>query len=442
MKFFNRDASQSEYKNAVNIIRQKSQPLEHLDALIEAAGDARIVLLGEASHGTHEYYTVRTKITQRLIAEKGFHFIGVEGDWPDCYLLNRYIKAYQDENKKIAEVLEHFTRWPTWMWANWEVAALTEWLREWNQPKPANEKAGFYGIDVYSLWESLEAVMNYLREVDPEASKATQQAIRCFEPYRTDDGQSYAWATRQVVPASCQTEVMQLLKKIRRGIPQYDHDREAVFSTEQNALVAVNAEKYYRAMVQFGASSWNVRDHHMTETIARLLDFHGPNSKAIIWEHNTHIGDARATDMADEGLVNVGQLVREKYGGSQVFAVGFGSYQGSVIAARQWRAPMQDMEVPPARKESWEALLQEAGNFDKIIFSKDIQEEPSMQQPWAHRAIGVVYHPEKEKYGNYVPSIIPGRYDAFIFLPETEALHPLGLPADAEKIPEAYPWGV
>ena len=442
MKFFNQSAGQKEYKNAVNIIRNKSQPLENLDALIEAAGAARIVLLGEASHGTHEYYTVRTKITQRLIAEKGFQFIGVEGDWPDCYLLNRYIKAYQDEHKKIAEVLEHFNRWPTWMWGNWEVAALTEWLREWNRSKPANEKAGFYGLDVYSLWESLEAVMNYLRDVDPEAAKATWQAIRCFEPYRTDDGQSYAWATRQVVPASCHAEVIQLLKKIRQGIPQYDHDREAVFSTEQNALVAVNAEKYYRAMVQFGASSWNVRDQHMTETIARLLDFHGPDSKAIIWEHNTHIGDARATDMADEGLVNVGQLVREKYGESQVFIVGFGSYQGSVIAARQWGAPMQDMEVPPAREDSWEALLQEADDIDKIIFSKDIQEETSMQQPWAHRAIGVVYHPEREKYGNYVPSIIPRRYDAFIFLPETETLHPLGLPADAEKIPEAYPWGV
>jgi erythromycin esterase len=438
MKLFN----QSDYNNTVNIIRQKSQPLDNLDALIDAVGDARLVLLGEASHGTHEYYTWRTKITQRLIAEKGFQFIGVESDWPDCYLLNRYIKAYQKDHQKIAGVLEHFRRWPTWMWGNWEVAALAEWLREWNHAKPANEKVGFYGLDVYSLWESLEAVMNYLKDEDPEAAKATRQAIRCFEPYRSDDGQSYALATRQIVPASCQSEVIDLLKKIRQGIPQYDHDREAVFSTEQNALIAVNAEKYYRAMVQFGASSWNVRDHHMTDTIARLLDFHGENSKAIIWEHNTHIGDARATDMADEGLVNVGQLVREKYGEPRVFVVGFGSYQGSVIAADSWGAPMRDMNVPPAREGSWEALLQEAGDHEKIIFSKDIKAESLLQKPWAHRAIGVVYHPEREKYGNYVPSIIPKRYDAFVFLPETQALHAMGLSPETGKVPEAYPWDV
>lgn len=432
-------------QKVVTLLQEKCQPLEDtnsLDSLLEAIGDARVVLLGEASHGTHEYYTWRAKVTQRLIQEKGFQFIGVEGDWPDCYLINRHIKSYQDQFDTIVDVLGQFKRWPTWMWSNWEIAALTDWLKEWNRHKPANQKAGFYGLDVYSLWESLEAVMSYLRDVDPEAAKATGDAIRCFDPYRSGEGQAYAWATSQVIPASCQYEVIQLLTKIRRGIPQYDSDVEAVFSTEQNALVAVNAEKYYRAMVKFGPSSWNVRDQHMTETITRLLDFHGPQSKAIIWEHNTHIGDARATDMADEGMVNVGQLVREKYGESQVFAVGFGSYEGSVVAGKNWGASMQNMPMPPAKAGSWEALLQEAGAYDKILLSQDVQDESPMRQRWDHRAIGVVYHPERERYGNYVPSVIPQRYDAFIFLPNTRALHALDLSADRSKTPEAYPWGV
>lgn len=328
------------------------------------------------------------------------------------------------------------------MWANWEVASLTEWLRQWNQQKPANQRVGFYGLDVYSLWESLEAMITYLQDEDPEAAAATQQAIRCFEPYKKDDGQSYAWATSRTVPAPCEQDVINLLQKVREGVPQYDSDQEAVFSTEQNAFIAVNAEEYYRAMVRFGPDSWNIRDRHMTETITRLLDFHGSRSKAIIWEHNTHIGDARATDMKEDGMVNVGQLVREKYGKQVIVAVGFGSYQGEVIAGNQWGAPMEIMTVPEARKGSWEAMLHAAGGFNRLLISQDLQQDQDFKQPYDHRAIGVVYHPDRERYGNYVPSVIPERYDAFIYIDKTEALHPLHITPQSNKMPDSYPWGL
>jgi erythromycin esterase-like protein len=297
---------------AVNSIRQWAFPLNEmtdLAPLMKRIGDARIVMLGEASHGTSEYYSWRAYITQQLIQKKGFNLVAVEGDWPDCYRLNRYIKNYAGAGKNAFEVLKEFNRWPTWMWANWEIVALSEWLYQYNNHLPANKKVGFYGLDVYSLWESLESIMQYLQKTDPGALKVAEEAFRCFEPYRKDEGQSYARAS-QFVPEICESEVIRLLKEIQIKLPQYDSDYENVFSAEQNALVMVNAEKYYRAMIQGGPHSWNVRDRHMADTMERLLKFHGENSKIIIWEHNTHIGDARATDMADEGMYNIGELAR------------------------------------------------------------------------------------------------------------------------------------
>ncbi|HEY4650036.1 MAG TPA: erythromycin esterase family protein, partial [Pontibacter sp.] len=352
-----------------------------LNKLIEEIGDARIVMLGEASHGTSEYYTWRTAISRRLIEEKGFQFIAVEGDWPECYAVNRFVKGYQNAGSKIADVLQVFRRWPTWMWANWEVAALMEWVRDFNNLRATKEKIGFYGLDVYSLWESLEQVLKYLEQHDGQAADAARSAINCFEPFQRDP-QVYAQATA-FVPTDCEEEVIGMLHRILRS-PVHTGDLEHDFNTQQNALVAVNAERYYRTMVKGGAASWNVRDSHMMETLDRLLDLHGPNSKAIVWEHNTHIGDARFTDMADDGMFNIGQLAREKYGPEQVKLVGFGSYQGYVIASKSWGAPMQRMEMPPAQKGSWEEILHSISEEDKLLLSKDLKHIEGL----ANRRIG------------------------------------------------------
>ena len=282
--------------------------------------------------------------------------------------------------------------------------------------------------------------MQYLKNTDPAALQIAEEAFRCFEPYRNDEGRAYARAS-MLVPELCQNEVVKLLKEIQQKSPKYDSDYENVFSTEQNALVAVHAEKYYRAMVQGGPHSWNVRDRHMADTLNRLLAFHGENSKAIVWEHNTHIGDARATDMVQDGMFNIGELARIQHADKGVVLVGFGSYKGFVTAGKSWGAPMQKMEVPEAKKGSWEYLLHTAGTVNKLLIMEDFADHDIlMENHLGHRAIGVVYDP-KHEYGNYVPSILPLRYDAFIYLDETNALHPLHLKPDGHQMPETYPFG-
>jgi erythromycin esterase len=429
---------------AIEKIKDVSHPLQNpadLDPLIEDIGSARVVLLGEASHGTHEYYTWRTMISKRLIEEKNFNFIAVEGDWPDCYNVNRYIKGYKDAHGSAREVLEKFTRWPTWMWGNWEAAALTEWLHSFNTDLSKGKKIGFYGLDVYSLWESMEAVIEYLSKEDRDAMQTAKEALKCFEPYKDEDGISYARFT-SLVPKSCENEVIKLLREITLKREQYNTDPEAVFSTEQNALIVVNAEKYYRTMVSRNDSSWNVRDRHMMETLNRLLEFHGKRSKAIIWAHNTHVGDAAATDMKDAGMINIGELAREELGRKKVYITGFGSYTGTVIAGEEWGAPMQEMEVPEAVSNSFESILHEAVNDDRIILMKDLKENKFFKNYIKHRAIGVVYHPHRESWGNYVPSLLTERYDAFIYIDESSALHPMGIKPYDREIPETFPWGV
>jgi erythromycin esterase len=443
-RYFTKEASLKE-REAVNFIKQWAYPLESkadLQPLFDRIGDARIVMLGEASHGTHDYYTWRSHITKRLIEEKGFNFIAVEGDWPDCYRLNRFVKGYDANAKGSLQVLHAFNRWPTWMWANWEIVALADWLQKHNAGLPANKKAGFYGLDVYSLWESMESIMQYLKKTDVAALKVAEEAFRCFEPYRKGEGSSYARAS-QFVPELCENEVVYLLKEIQQKLPQYNTDYENVFSAEQNALVTVNAEKYYRAMIHGGPHSWNVRDRHMADTLDRLLKFHGENSKVIVWEHNTHIGDARATDMADEGMFNIGELARTQHNDKGVVLVGFGSYKGTVMAGHSWGAKMQAMQMPEARKGSWEYLLHNAGRENKLLILDDFsRNDMFMENHIGHRAIGVVYNPQYEQYGNYVPSILPLRYDAFIYLDETRALYPLHIEPDGRQIPETYPFGV
>ena len=423
--------------------RQRLHPLRvagDLDPLLEHIGNARCVLLGEASHGTSEYYAWRTRITERLIREKDFSFIAVEGDWPDCYEVNRYVKGYRGSGINAHEVLRVFERWPTWMWANEEIAELAKWLRQHNDGLPQEERVGFYGLDVYSLRESMEAVIGYLERVNPEAVPTARRAYKCFEPYG-EDPREYARATA-FVPTSCEDEVVEMLSEMHRRAPEHRDDPEARFDAEQNALVAKDAEAYYRAMVGGGAESWNVRDRHMAETLERLMRFHGPDAKSIVWEHNTHIGDARFTDMARDGMVNVGQLVREKRGDEDVVLVGFGSHRGSVIAGAGWGAPVERMTIPPAQEGSWEDVLHDVGEEDKLLIFADAEKEEGLLEPRGHRAIGVVYDPAYERYGNYVPTVLPRRYDAFLYIDETQALYPLGTrPREDREPPETFPSG-
>lgn len=409
-----------------------------LDPLLEKIQGSGFVLIGEASHGTHEYYTWRTAISKRLIQEQAFSFIAVEGDWPDCYRLNRYVKGYSETGTTALDVLKEFRRWPTWMWANWEIAALIEWLHDYNKSQPIDKKIGFYGLDVYSLWESMDVLVNYLRKEDPKSAQLAIEAIRCFEPY--EEGHDYAKAMLNL-SSHCTEEVVALLQTVRKRSPNYDHDREASLNTEMNAQVIANAEQYYRSMVSFRDQSWNIRDSHMVGTLEAIMKFHGKKAKGIVWEHNTHVGDARYTDMKEEGMWNVGQLVREKYQKEVgVFIVGFSSYEGSVIAGKTWGGKMQHMTVPAAIKGSIEYILHHDSAENKLILLDSDYWKDRFCEYLGHRAIGVVYHPEVER-GNYVPTLLPSRYDALIHIDSSHALHPIHLTPDKTQMPETYPFG-
>ncbi|MEN3271883.1 MAG: erythromycin esterase [Actinomycetota bacterium] len=420
-------------------IRSLALPLarpDDLDPLLERIGDARYVLLGEASHGTSEYYRWRAEVTRRLIVERDFSFVAVEGDWPDCFDVNRWVKGHAMQDLDARAVLSRFDRWPTWMWANEEVAGFIDWLRDHNLR--TNADVGFYGLDVYSLWESLRRIFTYLGEHEPDAYEAALDALRCFEPY-AEDPQAYARATA-LVPTTCENEVLDLLTAIHRSPVLIGDDPEAELDAVQNAEVLTGAERYYRAMVRADNDSWNVRDCHMADTLDRLVATRGP--KAIVWEHNTHVGDARATDMARAGMVNVGQLVRERHGADDVVLVGFGGHHGTVIAADRWGAPMRRMPVPPAPPSTHEALLDDAVGAPALLVFPEDRSSSWLATGRGHRAIGVVYHSDSDRFGNWVPTTMGARYDALFSFGETTALHPLGPEAaQRRREMETYPFG-
>jgi erythromycin esterase-like protein len=377
-------------------------------------------------------------MSRRLIAEKGFRFIAVEGDWPDCYRVNRYVHGKLGDTT-AEKVLEEYDRWPTWMWANWEIVALAEWLRRYNEGRSEGEQVGFYGLDVYSLWESLYEVIGYLKQHHPDALPAAYRAFLCFEPY-AEDPQQYARATL-FVPDACRQEVLDLLQTVRQRAAEDAAGNVTSLDAIMNAEAVTGAAAYYRTMVGGGAESWNLRDRHMADTLDRLMRHYGPDAKAIVWEHNTHIGDARYTNMANEGMYNVGQLVRQEHNADGVVLVGFGSYEGTVVAGRSWSAPMEVMAVPPARAGSWEHALHLMEAEDRLLlFRPPVDASDALAVPRGHRAIGVVYQPEFE-WGNYVPTVLPLRYDAFLYLERTQALHPLHIEPSGDP-PDLYPWGV
>jgi erythromycin esterase-like protein len=422
--------------DSTDAVRSLATPLRSpadLDPLLERIGDARIVAIGEASHGTHEYYAWRAGLTRRLIEERGFSFVAVEGDWPDCYRVNRSVKLREGADEDPRDALDAFARWPTWMWANDDVVEFCRWLRGFNAGRPDEQRVGFYGLDVYSLWDSMHELIGWLREHEPEHVDQAIQALRCFEPFG-EDGAEYAFASR-FGPSSCEQAVVDLLHELmrERGTKQFAGDPEGRFSAEQNAAVVAEAERYYRAMVQSSSESWNVRDVHMVDTLDRLLGQAG--EKAVLWEHNTHIGDARATDMAAAGMVNVGQLLRERHGRQDVVLVGFGGYRGAVIAGDEWGAQMRRMPVPAARNGSLEAFLQDILGEDALIVVPHGDRPQWLDRRLDHRAIGVVYRPERERWGNYVPTVVGRRYDAFLYLENTSPLQPLHLERAEEHVP-------
>ncbi len=430
-----------------NAIREVAHPITgtatDYNPLMELIDDARLVLLGEASHGTHEFYQARADITKRLITEKGFIAVAVEADWPDAYRVNRYVRGLNDDATG-REALAGFKRFPVWMWRNTDVLNFIEWLRQYNNTLPENaRKVGFYGLDLYSLYASIEAVINYLDKVDPEAAKRARHRYSCFEHF-AEDTQAYGYAAGFNLSESCENEVVNQLVELQQHAADYAHRdgrvaEDEFFFAEQNARLAKDAEEYYRTMFSGRVSSWNLRDRHMAGTLDALvahLDRQGGRAKIVVWEHNSHIGDARATSMGREGELNVGQLVRERYdrdppstshkrriaetwrsGFQTTVLVGFSTYTGTVTAASDWDEPHERMRVRPALEGSYEALFHDTG---------------------------LAYRPQTERISHYFTARLPEQFDALIHFDKTRAVEPLDRTElwDAGEPPETFPFTV
>ncbi len=434
-------------------LREGAHPLvgapEDFDPLLALIGDARLVLIGEASHGTHEFYRIRAEITKRLIREKGFTAVAVEADWPDAYRVNRYVRG-RPGDADAGEALAGFRRFPQWMWRNADVLDFVGWLRARNDAVPEAEQAGFYGVDLYSLHASMEAVLSYLRVVDPEAARRAQNRYACFEHFG-EDPQAYGYATSHGLAPSCEREVVEQLVELRRTAAEYarrdDHlAPDDVFFAEQNARLVRNAERYYRAMFGSRVASWNLRDEHMAETLDALvgfLDAQRPpqRAKVVVWAHNSHLGDARATEMGAGGELNVGQLVRQRYGRDCVL-VGFSTYTGTVTAASNWDEPAERIVVRPALPESYEALFHDVGIRNFLLDLRASNDGVrGLGQPRLERAIGVIYRPETERQSHYFHARLPDQFDVILHYDTTRAVEPLertGLWQHGE-VPETYP---
>jgi erythromycin esterase-like protein len=418
---------------------------------MDMVGGARFVLLGEASHGTHEFYRERAQITKRLIKEKGFTAIAVEADWPDAYRVNRYVRGISDDVEAI-DSLSDFRRFPTWMWRNADVLDFVGWLRAHNDSLPANSaKVGFYGLDLYSLFTSVEEVLGFLEKVDPEAAKRARYRYSCFEHFG-EDTQAYGYAAGFGLTESCEQEVVNQLVELQRRAGEYAKRDGRVaadefFYAEQNARLVKNAEEYYRSMFRGRVSSWNLRDRHMAETLHALaahLEQQGQQAKVVVWEHNSHIGDARATEMGERGELNVGQLVRERYG-AEAMLVGFSTYSGTVTAASNWDAPAERKRVRPALEGSYEALLHDVGLPRFFLPLRDNGKTVTgLRGPRLERAIGVIYLPGTERASHYFNARLPYQFDAVLHFDETRAVEPLERTAQWEtgELPETYPFGV
>ena len=432
-------------------LRKEAHPMtgdrEDFDPLLALVGDSRFVLIGEASHGTHEFYRIRAEITKRLIREKGFSAVAVEADWPDAYRVNRYVQG-RGSDTDASQALDGFKRFPQWMWRNADVLEFIGWLRDYNDAMPIPRRIGFYGLDLYSLHASMEAVLSYLRVVDPAAALRAQRRYACFEQFG-ESPQDYGYAATAGLAPSCEDAVIAQLVELQKSAADYaTRDgrlaADDLFFAEQNAKIVLNAERYYRAMFGNRAATWNMRDRHMAATLDALiafLEFDRRQPKIVVWAHNSHLGDARATEMASRGELNVGQLVRERWGHSALL-VGFSTYSGTVTAASDWDQPAERKIVRPALEGSYEALFHDLrlGNFFLDLRGNN-EAILGLRQPRLERAIGVIYRPETERMSHYFHARLPHQFDAIFHYDVTRAVEPLERTGLWERgeLPETYP---
>jgi erythromycin esterase-like protein len=438
--------------DAVAVVQGAMLPFDTLadDArVVDWIGEAPIVLLGEASHGTQDFYEARARLSRQLIERKGFAAIAVEGDWPDAARVNRYVQGSGGLSAFAA--LAGFARFPTWMWRNTEIATLVDWMRTHNHGLPAARQVGFYGLDLYSLRASMEAVIAYLDPRDPDAAREARASYACFDRFG-GEADHYAWAAGRLGDDTCEDAVVRQLATLQRQQAQLVRGDGAdaaaeFFHAEQNARVARNAEHYYRTMMHGHAAAWNIRDEHMAETLAELREFltrRGQEPKIIVWAHNSHLGDARATQMGDAGERNLGQLARERWG-DEVRSIGFTTHSGTVIAASDWGDPPECKRVRPALGGSVEHLFHQAGRsrfFLPIEPGSDVADV--LASPRLERAIGVIYRPETERQSHYFHARVAEQFDAIVHLDVTSALIPLEAvqPPPEGEPPETYPEGV
>ncbi|HEY7066896.1 MAG TPA: erythromycin esterase family protein [Chloroflexota bacterium] len=437
----------------IDTVRAAAHPLtgtdRDYDPLLELVGNRRYVLLGEASHGTHEFYAARAAITRRLIEEKGFTAVAVEADWPDAYRVNCYARGRGDD-ASATEALGGFRRFPTWMWRNTVVRDFVEWVRQHNAAlAPGAPQVGFYGLDLYSLYTSMEAVVTYLDKVDPSAARRARDAYACFEQFG-EDSESYGWAAGFGIAASCEQPVLQQLMDLQRHAVDYlSRDgrtaEDDYFYAEQNARLVKNTEEYYRQMGRGRVSSWNLRDCHMADTLDALiahLSRTTPRAKIVVWEHNSHLGDARATEIGQRGELNVGQVVRTRYD-DHALLVGFSTYEGTVTAASDWGTPAERKRVRPALDGSYETLFHAVDSARFLLAWQDDDDPPAraLAGPLLERAIGVIYRPETERQSHYFYARLPEQFDAVLHYNVTRAVEPLERTSGWEtgEVPETYP---
>ena len=419
------DPPDGELLQALGALSRPLVEAADLDPLVDAAADARLVLLGEASHGTHEFYVWRDRLSRRLIEEHGFSFIAIEGDWSSLLPLDRYVRHRPGAPASARAALAQIERWPRWVWANTELEALGEWLHAFNRNRPPARRVGIHGIDLYAIWESIDAVLAFYRRHLPGMAAGAHRQYAFLDRF---DGDHRAYAdhvrrTGQSARHAVARVAGDLAARYRRAGP---HRRDALFEALQHARAIEAGERYLATLAGPGRHSWNLRSMHFARTVARLLDRYGPASRAIVWAHNTHSGDARATDMLRTGEISLGQLARQRYGTDAVLLVGLATATGSVLAAPRWEGPRQTLKLPAPRQDSLEAALLASGEGDRLLMLVPPSAVTAVLRQWLpHRAVGVVFEPERERSKNYIPTRLALRYDAFVFLPVTRALEPL-----------------
>ncbi len=438
------------FSQYVNPIKGAS---EDFDSVLSFIADASIVLMGEASHGTHEFYNARATMAKRLIVEKNFRTIAIEGDFPDVYRINRYIN-FQGDDTSARESLEDFKRFPLWMWRNEEMLSFIQWLRNYNKAQPSEERVSIYGLDLYSLYTSIKIVIDQLQKIDPQAAAVAEQRYNCFDVYQ--DPQEYGYLASVFEEKSCRQEALaEYVEIVKKRVAQFKYDnldtRQEKFYVQQNALLVKNAEQYYTSLFSTDrAASWNMRDSHMMEVIRDVLKYNkgtGRSHKMIVWAHNSHVGDARATQMASRGELNVGQLAKEEFG-AQAVAIGFTTYIGTVSAASAWDAPVERKKVRPALENSVEYFFHEIGAEAFVVIPSQHPELYQLfsENKYLERAIGVIYLPQTERHSHYFYAQLSKQFDIIIHYDTTHAVKPIDVSthweSGEEDAPETFPFGV